>query len=98
LKGQPDLHIRILHALLDGLALHKLLNPEQMINEDIEHLIESEVKSWLRTITGVIASKIIPTCFMRKTYLEIKTKIMTIQNNNIMNGVLMILIVAELLF
>lgn len=37
-----------MHALLDGLALHKLLNPEQMMNEDIEHLIESEVKSWLR--------------------------------------------------
>ena len=33
-----------MHALLDGLALHKLLN-RQMINEDIEHLIESEVKS-----------------------------------------------------
>ncbi|HLR18862.1 MAG TPA: TetR/AcrR family transcriptional regulator [Staphylococcus sp.] len=36
------------HALLDGLALHKLLNPEQMSNKDIIEIIEKEVKSWLR--------------------------------------------------
>ncbi|MDG0843858.1 TetR/AcrR family transcriptional regulator [Staphylococcus equorum] len=36
------------HALLDGLALHKLLNPKQIPDEDIIKLIENEVKSWLK--------------------------------------------------
>ncbi|PHK49962.1 TetR/AcrR family transcriptional regulator [Staphylococcus edaphicus] len=37
-----------MHALIDGLALHKWLNPEKMINQDIEYLIEHEVDSWIR--------------------------------------------------
>ncbi|MFT2140111.1 TetR family transcriptional regulator C-terminal domain-containing protein [Staphylococcus sp. GDY8P145P] len=32
-----------LHALIDGLALHKLLNPEQTSNEDIEAIVFEEI-------------------------------------------------------
>ncbi|AID41676.1 TetR/AcrR family transcriptional regulator [Staphylococcus xylosus] len=36
------------HALLDGLALHKLLNSEMIANEDIIQLVVNEVNSWLK--------------------------------------------------
>ncbi len=32
-----------LHALIDGLALHKLLNPNDTSNEDIQSIIDEEI-------------------------------------------------------
>ena len=32
-----------LHALIDGLALHKLLNPKQTSNEDIKAIVFEEI-------------------------------------------------------
>ena len=34
-----------LHALIDGLALHKLLNPNQTSNEDIQSIVDEEITS-----------------------------------------------------
>lgn len=33
-----------LHALIDGLALHKLLNPNEISNEDIQLIIDEEIE------------------------------------------------------
>lgn len=33
-----------LHALIDGLALHKLLNPNEVSNEDIQLIIDEEIE------------------------------------------------------
>ncbi|WP_052256079.1 TetR/AcrR family transcriptional regulator [Salinicoccus sp. YB14-2] len=44
---KDDLNLRLnsmkLHALIDGLAIHKLLNPNEISNEDIELIIEEEI-------------------------------------------------------
>ncbi|GEK59849.1 TetR family transcriptional regulator [Marinococcus halophilus] len=36
------------HALVDGLALHKLLTPDRIDNKDAIKLIRAEVHSWLK--------------------------------------------------
>ncbi|MCJ1765290.1 TetR/AcrR family transcriptional regulator [Mammaliicoccus sciuri] len=45
LKNNINIHLNPmrLHALIDGLALHKLLNPEQTSNEDIEAIVFEEI-------------------------------------------------------
>lgn len=44
---QTNLNIHLtamkLHALIDGLALHKLLNPNDTSNEDIQSIIDEEI-------------------------------------------------------
>lgn len=44
---KDDLNIRLqsmkLHALIDGLALHKLLNPTQTTSEDIQLIVDEEI-------------------------------------------------------
>ncbi|WP_167630426.1 TetR/AcrR family transcriptional regulator [Listeria valentina] len=44
---KKNLNIRLnsikLHALIDGLALHKLLNPNETSNEDIQAIVDEEI-------------------------------------------------------
>lgn len=45
LKDNLNIHLNSmkLHALIDGLALHKLLNPIQTSNEDIQSIVDEEI-------------------------------------------------------
>ncbi|SDW20670.1 DNA-binding transcriptional regulator, AcrR family [Marinococcus luteus] len=49
---QEDLPVELTvmraHALIDGLALHKLLTPDRIDNENAMKLIRDEVHSWLQ--------------------------------------------------
>lgn len=36
-----------LHALIDGLALHKLYQPKQLSNTLVEQIITEEIQSWM---------------------------------------------------
>lgn len=39
--------VQRLHALIDGLALHKLYQPDQLSNELIVEIISDEINSWM---------------------------------------------------
>lgn len=45
LKNNVNIHLNSvkLHALIDGLALHKLLNPNGVSNDDIQNIINEEI-------------------------------------------------------
>ena len=45
LKDDLNIHLQSmkLHALIDGLALHKLLNPNQTTSEDIQLIVDEEI-------------------------------------------------------
>lgn len=45
LKDNLNIHLNSvkLHALIDGLALHKLLNPNGVSNDDIQNIINEEI-------------------------------------------------------
>lgn len=50
---KPNTNIRLstikLHALIDGLALHKLLNPDDISNKDIENIVRTEINTLTNT-------------------------------------------------
>ncbi|MGI2321706.1 TetR/AcrR family transcriptional regulator [Staphylococcus cohnii] len=45
LKDNLNIHLNSmkLHALIDGLALHKLLNPNRISNDDIQTIVDEEI-------------------------------------------------------
>lgn len=45
MKNNVNIHLNSmkLHALIDGLALHKLLNPNGVSNDDIQIIVDEEI-------------------------------------------------------